>query len=53
MIKKNNVIENKEIKTLNQLLNRIHYRIKKDIQGKQIDYLNNIFEAEKNFILDN
>ena len=27
---KNNVVENKEIKTLNQLLNRIHCRIKKD-----------------------
>ena len=29
---KNNVVENKEIKTLNQLLNRIHCRIKKDVQ---------------------
>ena len=48
----NNVVENNEIKTLNQLLNRIIHRIKKDVQGKQIEYLDNIFKAEKN-VLDN
>ena len=52
MKRKNNVIENKEIKTMNQLLNNIHYKIKKDIQGRQIDYINNIFETEKKYILD-
>ena len=50
---KNNVIENTEIKTLNQLLNRIHCRIKKVVQGKQINYIKNIFEAEKNNIIEN
>jgi hypothetical protein len=44
----NNVVENNEIKTLNQLLNRIIHRIKKEVQGKQIEYLDNIFKAEKN-----
>ena len=52
MKRKNNVIENKEIKTMNQLLNNIHYKIKKDIQGRQIDYINNIFETEKKYISD-
>ena len=52
MKRKNNVKENKEIKTMNQLLNNIHYKIKKDIQGRQIDYINNIFETEKKYILD-
>ena len=46
----NNVVENNEIKTLNQLLNRIIHRIKKDVQGKQIEYLDNIFKAEKNVL---
>lgn len=50
---KNNVVENKEIKTLNQLLNRIHCRIKKDVQWKQINYIQNILEAEKNNIIEN
>ena len=47
---KNNVVENKEIKTLNQLLNRIHCRIKKDVQWKQINYIQNILEAEKTIL---
>ncbi len=50
MKSKNNVIEPKDIKTLNQLLNEVHCIIKKDIQGKQIDYLSKIFEEEKNII---
>ena len=49
----NNVVEDKEIISLNQLLNRIHCRIKKDIQGKQIDYLNKIFDTEENYISEN
>ena len=49
---KNNVVENKEIKTMNQLLNRIHCRIKKDVQGKQIEYIQKIYKAEKNYISD-
>ena len=52
MKENNKFVENKEIKTLNQLLNRIHCRIKKDIQGKQINYLTTIFEAEKKYISD-
>ena len=52
MKQNNKVNEYKEIKTLNQLLNRIHCRIKKEIQGKQIDYLNNIFQKEKTYISD-
>ena len=53
IMKANNIfVENKEIKTMNQLLNRIHCRIKKDVQGKQIDYIQKIFEAEKNYISD-
>ena len=47
MKENNTVVEISEIKTLNQLLNRIIHRIKKDVQGKQIDYLDNIFKAEK------
>ena len=52
MKEKNKVNEYKEIKTLNQLLNRVHCRIKKEIQGKQIDYLKYIFEKEKAYISD-
>ena len=47
MKENNTVVEISEIKTLNQLLNRIIHRIKKDVQEKQIDYLDNIFKAEK------
>ena len=52
-LKENNiVVENNEIKTLNQLLNRVIHRIKKDVQGKQIEYLDNIYKTEK-AVLDN
>ena len=50
MKSKNDEIESTEIKTLNQLLGDVHCKIKKDIQGKILDSLNNIFQEENKFI---
>jgi hypothetical protein len=46
----NNFVNCEDIKTMNQLLNNIHCKIKRDIQGKEIEYINKIFKAEKKII---
>lgn len=50
-MKENSIInENNQVKTLNELLNRIHLRIKSNVQKYCIDYLINIFENEEKII---
>ena len=41
---------NNNPKTLNELLDRIYWKIKQDIQGKEAKVINEIYYREKNFI---
>ena len=41
---------NNNPKTLNELLERIYWKIKQDIHGKEAKVINEIYEREKNFI---
>ena len=41
---------NNNPKTLNELLERIYWKIKQDIQGKEAKIINEIYNREKNFI---
>ena len=43
-------IVNNKPKSLNDLLERIYWKIKKDIQGKEVNLINEIYNKEKNCI---